>query len=49
MSETIRTHTNEDCQQDYKYLIFHKNLKMYEQKHVMHPQALENTQMQVPK
>jgi hypothetical protein len=49
MSKTIGTHTNEDRQQDHKYPIFHKNLKMYEQKHMMHPQALENTQMQIPK
>jgi hypothetical protein len=49
MFETIGTHTNEGCQQDYKYPISHKNLKMYKQKHIMHPQALDNTQMQVPK
>jgi hypothetical protein len=34
MFEIARTHTNESCQQDYKYPIFHKNLKMYEQKHM---------------
>jgi hypothetical protein len=34
MSETARTHANEDCQQDYKYSIFHKNLTKYEQKHM---------------
>jgi hypothetical protein len=49
MFETTRTHINENHEQDYKYPIFHKNLKMYEQKHMMHPQVLENTQMQSPK
>jgi hypothetical protein len=34
MSETARTHINEGHQQDYKYPIFHKNLEMYEQKHM---------------
>ncbi len=34
MFETARTHANEDCQQDYKYSIFHKNLTNYEQKHM---------------
>jgi hypothetical protein len=34
ISKTIATHTNEECQQDCKYPIFHKNLKMYEQKHM---------------
>ncbi len=28
MSKTIGTHTNEDHEQDYKYPIFHKNLRM---------------------
>jgi hypothetical protein len=36
MFKTAGTHTNKDHQQDYKYLIFHKNLKMHEQKHMMH-------------
>jgi len=34
MSKTTGTHTNEECRQDYKYPNFHKNLKMYEQKHM---------------
>ncbi len=45
MFETVGTHTNGDCQQNCKYPIFHENLKMYEQKHMMHLQILENTQM----
>ncbi len=36
MFETTRTHINENHEQDYKYPIFHKNLKMYEQKHMIH-------------
>jgi len=34
ISKTTRTHTNEECQQDCKYPIFHENLRMYEQKHM---------------
>jgi hypothetical protein len=34
ISKTAGTHTNEECLQDCKYPIFHKNLRMYEQKHM---------------
>jgi len=34
MFETTWTHTNEDRQQDCKYPIFHKNLRMCKQKHM---------------
>jgi hypothetical protein len=34
MSKTAGKHTNEECRQDYKYPNFHKNLRMYEQKHM---------------
>ncbi len=34
MPKTTRMHTNEEWRQDSKYPIFHKNLKMYEQKHM---------------
>jgi len=34
ISKIARTHTNEDCQQDCKYPILHKNLRMYEQEHM---------------
>jgi hypothetical protein len=34
MSKTTRMHINEECWQDFKYPIFHKDLRMYEQKHM---------------